>query len=188
MQELFNLIVHQVLMCKMFTCSHVHATNAQYFGRGIGASQHDYAIACCHTIILCSNLIRSLGKAGEIEGETEAILLENNIDFADFSKEITDSLPQLPWSIPKVANPDIHKIYHTLSLVSIFYQEEEEKRRDFRQECVFTIDPDTARVSNESYCNDCMQMYHIPLQDLDDALHVKQLREGTVLYRLYILC
>ena len=54
-------------------------------------------------ILLCSILIRSLGKVGEIEGESEAILLENNIDSADFSKEISDSLPQIPWSIPKVA-------------------------------------------------------------------------------------
>lgn len=51
--------------------------------------------------------MRSLGEAGEIEGESEAILLENNIDFADFSKEIIDSLPQLPWSIPKVTFPKV---------------------------------------------------------------------------------
>ena len=54
--------------------------------------------------ILCSNLTKSLGEAGEIEGESEAILLENNVDFADFSKEIIDSLPELPWSIPKVGS------------------------------------------------------------------------------------
>ena len=138
MQGLFNLIAHQVLMCIMFTHSHVHATNTQYFGRGIGASQHDYAIACCNTIILCSNLIRSLGKAGEIEGETKAILLENNIDFADFSKEITDSLPQLPWSISKVANPDIHKIYCTLSLVSIFLIRKKRKRGETSDKNVYS--------------------------------------------------
>lgn len=39
-----------------------------------------------------------------MEGETEAILLENNVDFAEFSKEIMDCLPQHPWSIPKVYN------------------------------------------------------------------------------------
>lgn len=55
-----------------------------------------------------SNLIKSLGEAGEVEGESEAILLEHNVDFADFSKEIIDSLPQLPWSIPKVINPNIY--------------------------------------------------------------------------------
>ena len=46
--------------------------------------------------------MRILGEAGDIERENEAILLENNIDFSDFSREITDSLPQLPWTIPKV--------------------------------------------------------------------------------------
>ena len=55
--------------------------------------------------------------------------MENNIDFTDFSKEITDSLPQLPWSIPKVANPDIHMIilYRTLSLVSIFIRKKRKR-------------------------------------------------------------
>lgn len=92
--------VPKILMCITFTYSHEHGTNINMI------------ILHCHAIILCSNLIRSLGKAGEIEGETEAILLENNIDFRDFSKEIIDSLPQLPWSIPKVANPGSHKMYN----------------------------------------------------------------------------
>lgn len=50
----------------------------------------------------CSNVIRILGEAGDIGRESEAILLENNIDFSDFSREITDNLPQLPWTIQKV--------------------------------------------------------------------------------------
>ena len=111
-----NLLAHQsskIQTCIVFTNSHIHVHVLVHnkFSIWERTSQHDYAIVCYHTITLCSNLIRSLGNAGEIEGETEAILLENNIDFTDFSKEITDSLPQLPWSIPKVANPDIHKMY-----------------------------------------------------------------------------
>ena len=31
--------------------------------------------------------------------------------------------------------------------LSILLQEEVQRRRDFREECVFTIDPETARVS-----------------------------------------
>ena len=50
----------------------------------------------------CSNVMRILGEAGDVERENEAILLENNIEFSDFSREITDNLPQLPWTIPKV--------------------------------------------------------------------------------------
>lgn len=50
----------------------------------------------------CSNIVRILGEVGDIERESEAILLENSIEFADFSEEIIGNLPQLPWMIPKV--------------------------------------------------------------------------------------
>ena len=60
--------------------------------------------------------------------------------------QVTNCLPtDLPWRIPAV---------------------EYEKRRDFTKECVFTIDPATAR-------------------DLDDALSCKQIGPG-VLYALYL--
>ena len=55
-----------------------------------------------HATILCSKLIRSVGKVGEIEGESEAILLENGVNFTDFPQAVTDCLPKIPWSIPKV--------------------------------------------------------------------------------------
>ena len=83
---------------------------------------------------------RSLGEAGEIEPETDSILLINDIDSSPFSQEVLDCLPKdLPWKIP---------------------QEELESRRDFRDVCVFSIDPATAR-------------------DLDDALHCTKLDDGT---------
>ncbi|KAG1937810.1 DIS3-like exonuclease 2 [Pimephales promelas] len=85
-------------------------------------------------------LAKTLGQAGEIEPETEGILTEYDVDFSEFSKEVLNCLPQdLPWSIPD----------HALS-----------KRRDLRNECIFTIDPATAR-------------------DLDDALSCKQLSDGN---------
>ena len=50
-----------------------------------------------------STLMRSLGEAGEIEPETEAFLLENEIDSGDFTPEALDCLPKnLPWTLPKV--------------------------------------------------------------------------------------
>ena len=83
---------------------------------------------------------RSLGEAGEIEPETDSILLINKIDTSPFCQEVLDCLPKdLPWKIP---------------------QEELKSRRDFRNVCVFTIDPATAR-------------------DLDDALHCTKLDDGT---------
>ncbi|XP_055976968.1 DIS3-like exonuclease 2 [Sorex fumeus] len=85
-------------------------------------------------------LAKSLGQAGEIEPETEGILTEYGVDFSDFSSQVLDCLPRtLPWTIP---------------------QEELSKRRDLRKDCVFTIDPSTAR-------------------DLDDALSCRPLPDGT---------
>ncbi|XP_042573567.1 DIS3-like exonuclease 2 isoform X2 [Cyprinus carpio] len=85
-------------------------------------------------------LAKTLGQAGEIEPETEGIMTEYDVDFSEFLEEVLNCLPQdLPWSIPA----------HELS-----------RRRDLRKECVFTIDPATAR-------------------DLDDALSCKQLSDGN---------
>ncbi|XP_034744107.1 DIS3-like exonuclease 2 isoform X2 [Etheostoma cragini] len=85
-------------------------------------------------------LAKTLGQAGEIEPETEGILIEYDVDFSEFSDEVLDCLPKnLPWTIPP---------------------EEMRKRRDLRKECIFTIDPSTAR-------------------DLDDALSCKQLPDGN---------
>ncbi|KAK2822031.1 hypothetical protein Q5P01_022096 [Channa striata] len=85
-------------------------------------------------------LAKTLGQAGEIEPETEGILTEYDVDYSEFSDEVLDCLPKnLPWTIPP---------------------EEMRKRRDLRKECIFTIDPSTAR-------------------DLDDALSCKQLPDGN---------
>ena len=89
-------------------------------------------------------LIKSLGHSSDIDVRTEALLLENNIDFAEF---------------PDVALADLPRDYDTWTVP----EKEIQRRRDFRSECVFTIDPATAR-------------------DLDDALSVTRLEEG--LYRV----
>ncbi|XP_032659793.1 DIS3-like exonuclease 2 isoform X3 [Chelonoidis abingdonii] len=86
-------------------------------------------------------MAKSLGQAGEIEPETEGILMEYGVDFSDFSQDVLECLPQsLPWVIPPT---------------------ELASRRDLRKECIFTIDPSTAR-------------------DLDDALSCKQLPDGNL--------
>ncbi|XP_058155876.1 DIS3-like exonuclease 2 [Dasypus novemcinctus] len=85
-------------------------------------------------------LAKSLGQAGEIEPETEGILTEYGVDFSDFSSEVLECLPQgLPWTVPSA---------------------EFNTRRDLRKDCIFTIDPSTAR-------------------DLDDALSCKPLADGN---------
>ncbi|XP_056421507.1 DIS3-like exonuclease 2 isoform X2 [Hyla sarda] len=85
-------------------------------------------------------LMKSLGQAGDIEPETEGILTEYGVDFSEFSNNELQCLPKnLPWTISP---------------------EELGKRRDLRKECIFTIDPATAR-------------------DLDDALSCKLLPDGN---------
>ncbi|XP_054159882.1 DIS3-like exonuclease 2 [Oppia nitens] len=89
------------------------------------------------------SLIRQLGNAGDIDVESDLILIENNIESEEFPDEAYYGLPNITdnewedlnsqWTIP---DKEIHY------------------RRDFRNECVFTIDPSTAR-------------------DLDDALSIK---------------
>ena len=90
------------------------------------------------SFLAIGSISRSLGEAGEIEPETEGILLEYGIDSGPFSDEALACLPQeTPWKVPC---------------------EELKYRRDFRDDCVFTIDPLTAR-------------------DLDDAVHCKKLAD-----------
>ncbi|CAL8365951.1 unnamed protein product [Boreogadus saida] len=85
-------------------------------------------------------LVKTLGQAGEIDPETEGILMEYDVDFSEFPDVVLDCLPTaLPWSVPP---------------------EELRRRKDLREECIFTIDPATAR-------------------DLDDALSCKLLADGN---------
>ncbi|CAL1301213.1 unnamed protein product [Larinioides sclopetarius] len=75
-------------------------------------------------------LIKCLGNSGDVEVETEGILVENAVDFSDFPNEVLDCLPQEPdWHVP---------------------DREVKSRRDFRKECVFTIDPATARDMDDA--------------------------------------
>ncbi|CAD5229305.1 unnamed protein product [Bursaphelenchus okinawaensis] len=85
-------------------------------------------------------LYKSLGTVGDVDAETEGILMSNDVDTREFSAAALASLPVVPeegWSIDEA---------------------EFKYRRDFRTECLFTIDPATAR-------------------DLDDALHIKPIED-----------
>lgn len=71
------------------------------------------------------HLTHNLGSDQDINVRTQAILMENGVDYPDdFSQHIEDALPKLPFIIPP---------------------SEIAQRRDFRSHCVFTIDPLTAR-------------------------------------------
>nr|XP_026694724.1 DIS3-like exonuclease 2 [Ciona intestinalis] len=93
-----------------------------------------------HSPLPLGELCQSIGEIGQIEPETTRILIDHEVDFSEFSNAVNQCLPSdLPWTIP---------------------QAERAKRRDFTSECIFSIDPPSAR-------------------DLDDALHCKQLPNGT---------
>ncbi|XP_035789492.1 DIS3-like exonuclease 2 [Anopheles albimanus] len=84
-------------------------------------------------------ILRPIGKCGQLEVENEAILVEYNLDVTPYPETLLAALPPCPYTIP---------------------EEELAKRTDLRGECIFTIDPATAR-------------------DLDDALSCKLLPDGN---------
>lgn len=84
-------------------------------------------------------LTENLGMAGDLKVETLSILREYCLDTKPFPEEI--------------------KAKH-LSLSEVIPQQELDYREDLRSDCIFTIDPETAR-------------------DLDDAISVKNLPEGN---------
>uniref|UniRef100_A0A915A718 DIS3-like exonuclease 2 n=1 Tax=Parascaris univalens TaxID=6257 RepID=A0A915A718_PARUN len=89
-------------------------------------------------------LYKSLGLAGDIEAETEGLLLANDVDTREFSAAALSSLPvteEVEWTID---------------------EKEFKYRRDFREETVVTIDPSTARDLDDAL--------HIkPIDDCDGA-------------------
>ncbi|ORZ18488.1 hypothetical protein BCR42DRAFT_410935 [Absidia repens] len=84
-------------------------------------------------------IIRSLGPIGVLKAEEQAMLTDNNIMDAPFDNLVMTYLDKIPRTI-------------TASEIT--------KRRDLRNELVFTIDPLAAK-------------------DLDDALHIKCLDDGN---------
>lgn len=69
-------------------------------------------------------LVENLGDTSDIGARTRAVLSEKDVDTSEFSEAVLGCLPQMPFIIPP---------------------EEYRKRRDFTKECIFTIDPLTAR-------------------------------------------
>nr|GLL44330.1 DIS3-like exonuclease 2 isoform X1 [Ipomoea trifida] len=102
----------------------------------VGARIVDWGEESC---IPEAQIIYAFGRGGKIETHIAAILFENAVDVSEFSPETLSCLPNISWEVPR---------------------KEFERRRDIRNLCVFTIDPDTAT-------------------DLDDALSVERLPDGT---------
>ena len=100
-----------------------------------------------HSNFPLGHLAESLGQAGDIEAETQALLKANGISDEPFSEEVMESLQEF---LPRVHGDEFD-----------IPEEEVARRRDLRSTRIFSIDPWSAR-------------------DLDDALHVTPLPDGTV--------
>ncbi|KAK5965879.1 hypothetical protein GCK32_005371 [Trichostrongylus colubriformis] len=88
-----------------------------------------------NSVMARGSLEKELGLAGDIDAETEGLLLTTNVDTREFSEGVIECLPTVPEGGWKIDEAEIAK------------------RRDLRDEIIFTIDPKTAR-------------------DLDDALSI----------------
>ncbi|WAR14685.1 DI3L2-like protein [Mya arenaria] len=132
----------------------------QRTGKVVAIIEEKHSRACTGQIRPMLDKYCGLGEAGEIEPETEGMLIENGVDFEEFPQQAIDCLPQnLPWSIP---------------------EEEFEEREDFRKCCIFTIDPATARDLDDALsCEDLGNgRYKVGVHIADVSYFVE---EGTVL-------
>ncbi|KAG0239001.1 hypothetical protein BGX31_003124 [Mortierella sp. GBA43] len=111
--------------------------NRDYYARRLFASSiKRWPVSSLHPFGV---LEKELGDIGNINVETEALLMDNNVATGPFGYKVEQCLPKLPWTIP---------------------DDEMKRRRDIRKDCVFSIDPATAK-------------------DLDDAVSCVPLKDGT---------
>jgi len=87
---------------------------------------------------LYRRILSIVGENGEIEAELQAILLENNLDVSPYKEELLEGLPDN----------------------DILTDDDIKDREDWRNECVFSIDPATA-------------------VDIDDLVSCKELENGN---------
>jgi len=89
---------------------------------------------------------RHLGPIAAVEPETEALLLQNKVDFSEFSQPVLDCLSPTPWTISEA---------------------EIKVRRDFRAHRVFSIDPTTARD-----LDDALSCVLLPSGNYEIGVHI----------------
>lgn len=97
------------------------------------------------------HFVRSLGESESVQAETEALLLEHDVEYRPFSKAVLDCLPAEGhgWVVPVLDDPQALASDPKLPM-----------RKDFRDKLVCSIDPPG-----------CV--------DIDDALHAKKLPNGN---------
>ena len=140
------------------------------FAGEVRRSPYQHHASCSprtHSITGLRHLLPRAGACAQIEPETEAILLENSVDFSEFAEDALACLPPTPWTITPV-RPfficfSIRLCAHARRASPVTapcpLQDVLQKRRDVRDWRIVSIDPTTAR-------------------DLDDALSVRPLDNG----------
>ncbi len=98
------------------------------------------------------HFVKSLGESESVEAETEALLLEHDVEYRPFSKNVLDCLPEEghDWIVPQDLQDE--QVLAKDPLLP--------KRKDYRDKLICSIDPPG-----------CV--------DIDDALHAKQLPNGN---------
>nr|CAG4638373.1 EOG090X047D [Cyclestheria hislopi] len=107
----------------------------------------------------------TIGNSGDLEAETVGLLLEAGIDYSDHPPAVEKELPKLPWTIP---------------------QSELTKRRDYTDQCIFTIDPADARDLDDAVAGEFIgtaedgvtKLYKVSVHIADVSYFV---RENSVL-------
>lgn len=106
----------------------------------------------------CTNL-KVMGETCNIEDETLALLLDNNVNHGEFTPQVLRNVEDAV-SSGRTTNQSSGSDQDS----DLGWEPTEEMikgRRDYRKERIFTIDPTTAK-------------------DLDDALHIKPLPDGRI--------
>ena len=91
-------------------------------------------------------LLEIIGGTDDVEANTAAILMENEVSDKPFSERVERELPELPWTIP---------------------EKEIALRFDFREKQIFTIDPITARD-----LDDALSCQELPDGTFEVGVHI----------------
>lgn len=102
--------------------------------------------------------VRFVGEAGAIHAETQALLVQNGVDHGDFPRTVIRELREF---LPENDHRGVDVGANVRGSRWTIPDEEIAKRRDLRNQRIFTIDPTGAK-------------------DLDDALSVTVLSDGTI--------
>ena len=113
------------------------------------------------------HFVRALGKVESKEAEQESLLLEFEVPYRPFGKAILDCLPEQgeQWVVPPKSE----------------LSPEWKNREDLRDVLICSIDPPGMFMKSIlSHFLDLFDEFFLGCQDIDDALHARQLPNGNI--------